>query len=116
MNLTGTAPVRQPMPELPEKEFPGPSPRPETRESSQKVVASLSLLWEQRLLLFRVSIYSLLASTLAAFLIPARYESTARLMPPDNESVSSLAMAAAAMSGAAGWIGGLSGEFLGLNN
>src|SRR5258708_31465574 len=116
MNLTGTGPVRQHMPELPEKEFPGPSPRPETRESSQKVLASLSLLWERRLLLFRVSIYALLASTLAAFLIPARYESTARLMPPDNQSGSSLAMAAAAMSGAAGGLGGIASDFLGLKS
>ncbi len=64
MNLTGTAPapVRQPVPELPEKEFPGPSPEPETRESSQKTLASLSLLWERRRLLFRVSINALLAT------------------------------------------------------
>lgn len=116
MNLTGTAPVRQPVPELPEKEFPGPSPEPETRESSQKVLASLSLLWERRRLLFRVSIYALLASTLAAFLIPARYESTARLMPPDNQSGSSLAMAAAAMSGGAGGLGGIASDFLGLKS
>jgi len=116
VNFSSSAPVRQPVPELPEKEFPGPSPEPETRESSQKVVASLSLLWEQRRLLFRVSIYALLASTLAAFLIPARYESTARLMPPDNQSSSGLAMEAAAMSAGAGGIGGIASDFLGLKS
>jgi uncharacterized protein involved in exopolysaccharide biosynthesis len=116
VNFSSAAPVRQPVPELPEKEFPGSSPEPETRESSQKALASLSLLWERRLLLFRVSIYALLASTIAAFLIPARYESTARLMPPDNQSSSSLAMAAAAMSGAAGGLGGIASDFLGLKS
>lgn len=116
MNFSSSAPVRQPVPELPEKEFPSLSVESETRESSEKVVALLSLLWEWRLLLFRVSIYALLASTLAAFLIPARYESTARLMPPDNQSSSSLAMAAAAMSGAAGGIGGIASDFLGLKS
>ena len=116
MNFSSSAPTRQPVPELPEKEFPGLSPEPETRESSQKTIASLSLLWERRLLLSRVSLYALLASTLAAFLIPARYESTARLMPPDNQSGSSLAMAAAAMSGAAGGIGGIASDFLGLKS
>ncbi len=116
MSFTGTAPVRQPVPELPEKGFPGPSPEPETRESSRKAIASLTLLWDQRRLLFRVSLYSLLASTLAAFLIPARYESTARLMPTDNQSGSGLAMAAAAMSGATSGLGGLAGDFLGLKS
>jgi len=116
VNFSSSAPTRQPVPELPEKEFPGLSPEPETRESSQKTIASLSLLWERRLLLSRVSLYALLASTLAAFLIPARYESTARLMPPDNQSGSSLAMAAAAMSGAAGGIGGIASDFLGLKS
>src|ERR1700687_6075863 len=107
MNYAGSSPIRQPVPELPEKEFPGSSPEPETQESSHKALASLSLLWERRRLLFRVALYALLASALAAFLIPARYESTARLMPPDNQSGSSLAMAAAAMSGAPGGLGGI---------
>jgi len=116
VNQAGSAPVRQPVPELPEKEFPGTSAEPEIRESSQKALASLRLLWEQRPLLFQVALYALLASTLVAFLIPARYESTARLMPPDNQSGSSLAMAAAAMSGAAGGLGGIAGNFLGLKS
>lgn len=115
MNLTGTAavPVRQPVPGLPEQEFPRASPN--TQESSQGALASLSLLWEQRRLLFRVSIYALLASTLVAFLIPERYESTARLMPPDNQSGSNLGLAAA-MSGAASGLGGIASDFLGLKS
>lgn len=80
------------------------------------MLASLSLLWEQRRLLFRIALYALLASTVAAFLIPARYESTARLMPPDNQSGSSLAMAAAAMSGAAGGLGGIASDLMGLKS
>jgi uncharacterized protein involved in exopolysaccharide biosynthesis len=115
VNFSSATPARQPVPELPGKEFPSPSPEPEIRESSQKALASISLLWEQRRLLFRVSLYALLASTLAAFLIPARYESTARLMPPDNQSGSSLAMAAAAMSGAGG-LGGIASDFLSLKS
>jgi capsule polysaccharide export protein KpsE/RkpR len=51
----------------------------------------------------------MIASTLLAFLIPSRYESTVRLMPPDNPSTAGLAMAAAAMSGNAGGLGGLGG-------
>jgi uncharacterized protein involved in exopolysaccharide biosynthesis len=116
VNFSSAAPVRQPVPELPEKEFPSHSPDPETRESSPKTLASLVLLWEHRRLLFRVSLYALALSMIAAFLIPARYESTARLMPPDNQSGSSLAVAAAAMSGAAGGLGGIASDFLGLKS
>jgi capsule polysaccharide export protein KpsE/RkpR len=74
------------------------------------------LFWEHRKFLIRAGAYALLASALTAFLIPARYESTARLMPPDNQAGSSLAMAAAAMSGAAGGLGGIASDFLGLKS
>jgi len=69
-------------------------------------------------MLSRVAAYAVAASTIIAFLIPARYESTARLMPPDNQSSSSLAMAAAAMSGAAGGgaLGGVASDLLGLKS
>jgi len=116
VNYTSSAPVRQPVPELPNKEFPGSSPELDTQESSQNALASLSLLWERRRLLFQVVLYGLLASTLVAFLVPARYESTARLMPPDNQSSSGMAMAAAAMSGAASGLGGIASDFLSLKS
>jgi uncharacterized protein involved in exopolysaccharide biosynthesis len=116
VSVSSAAPVRQPVPELPGKLFPGPSPEPETRESNEKVLASLRLLWDRRRLLFRVVLYALLAGTLVAFLIPARYESITRLMPPDNQSGSNLAMAAASMSGAAGGLGGIASDFLGLKS
>jgi uncharacterized protein involved in exopolysaccharide biosynthesis len=68
-------------------------------------------------MLLRAVLYGLLASALLAFLIPSRYESTARLMPPDNSQSSGLAMAAAALSGGAGGgLGGMAGEMLGLKS
>jgi uncharacterized protein involved in exopolysaccharide biosynthesis len=90
----------------------------ESQGTSHKALVSLRLLWERRGMLYRVSLYALLASTLIAFLIPKRYESTARLMPPDNQSSSGLAMAAAAMSGTvgAGGLGGIAGDLLGLKS
>ena len=109
MNFSGSAPVRQPVIEPPEKDSPG-TPAPlETPEASEQTVAQLRLLWGYRGLLCRVVLYAMIASTLLAFLIPSRYESTVRLMPPDNPSTSGLAMAAAAMSGSAGGLGGLGG-------
>lgn len=114
MKVTDATLVRQ-TPGLPDKDFPAPAP--EVRESNEKTLASLRLLWERRRWLFRISIYALVASTLTAFLIPARYESTARLMPPDNQSQSPLAMAAAAVSGtSSGGIQSLASDFLGLKS
>jgi uncharacterized protein involved in exopolysaccharide biosynthesis len=69
-------------------------------------------------MLFRIALYAALASTLVAFLMPARYESTARLMPPDSQSSSSsmLAMAAAQMSSAGSGLQGIASDFLGLKS
>jgi uncharacterized protein involved in exopolysaccharide biosynthesis len=112
------APVRQPLPELPESDFPGTPAPQETPAGSEKILAYLRLLWAHRRMLYRVTLYALLGSTLAAFLIPKRYESTARLMPPDSQSSSGLAMAAAAMAGGAatGGLAGMASEVLGLKS
>lgn len=116
MNFSGSAPVRQPVPELPEHDLPvAPGPE-ETLQSSGSPVVYMRLLWEQRKLLRRVVFYGLLASTLLAFLIPVRFKSTARLMPPDNSQSGGLAMAAAALSGGAGGLGGIATEMLGLKS
>jgi capsule polysaccharide export protein KpsE/RkpR len=124
MSYTGSAPIRQPMIEPPEKDFPGAPDTPETPEASEKTVAHLRLLWGHRGLLCRVTFYSIVASALLSFLIPSRYESTARLMPPDNQSTSGLAMAAAAITGSAGsaasagglGLGSIAGDLLGLKS
>src|SRR5437588_11165656 len=101
MNYTGSAPVRQPVPEPPEHDLPVAVGPEETTQSRGNSVAYLRLLWENRRFVTRVVFYGLLASTLIAFLIPARYRSTTRLMPPDNTQSGGLAMAAAALSGGA---------------
>jgi uncharacterized protein involved in exopolysaccharide biosynthesis len=88
----------------------------EPAETQPSLLPYLRLLWEHRGILLRAGAFGVLASTLLALLIPARYESTARLMPPDNQSGSSLAMAAATMSGAAGGLGGIASDFLGLKS
>jgi capsule polysaccharide export protein KpsE/RkpR len=115
MTYASAAPTRQPLPELPEHEIPETSVGSETADPSKSTLARLQLLWAHRKMLRRVGIFAILGSTLIAFLIPTRYESTARLMPPDNKSTSGLALAAAAMSGAAGAgsLGGIAGDLLG---
>ena len=116
MNFTGSAPVRQPVPELPEHDLPIAPELEETPQSSGSSVEYLRLLWEHRRLLARIVLYGLLASTLIAFLIPTRVESTTRLMPPDSSQSGGLAMAAAALSGGAGGLGGIASEMLGMKS
>ncbi len=84
-------------------------------EGRQRSVAKARLLWEQRRFLFRVTACGLLVATAIALLIPKRYESTARLMPPDSQSTSGLAMVAA-LSGRTGGLGTFAGDLLGLKS
>ncbi len=113
MSYTTAVPARQPGRGLPEKEPPRTSARAE--HSDGKTLDSLWLIWSHRQFLFRLAFLALVLSTVAAFLIPARYESTTRLMPPDNEAGSGLASALATMTGGSGGaLGGIAGDFLGL--
>jgi uncharacterized protein involved in exopolysaccharide biosynthesis len=78
----------------------------------------LWLLWERRGFLWRAAVWGLVISTVIAFLIPKRYESTTRLMPPDSQSTAGIAMMAA-LAGAGGGPGtgsglsALAGDLLG---
>jgi hypothetical protein len=70
-------------------------------------VAWMRLLWQERSLLGRTAVIGLILSLLVAILVPVRYESTTRLMPPDQQSGSGLAMIAAlAGRGSGGSSGG----------
>ena len=94
------------------------SPLPvEPVETQQTFLPYLRLFWEHRRFLLRTGGYALLASILIAFLIPARYQSLTRLMPPDSQSASGIGMLAAmaGKSGAAG-LGGLAGDLLGVKS
>jgi capsule polysaccharide export protein KpsE/RkpR len=64
---------------------------PSTSAESDK----LWLLWDQRKFVWRWTLRALLISTLIAFLLPNRYRAVTRLMPPDNNSSSGMAMIAA---------------------
>jgi uncharacterized protein involved in exopolysaccharide biosynthesis len=86
------------------------------RAARERTVAHFRLLWESRRFLARVAGAGLLLSMIVALLIPSRYQSVARLMPPDNQSGSGLAMATAALSGQAGGLAGMAGDLLGLKS
>ncbi len=75
-------------------------------------VRNATLLWDRRRLLLRVAGVTLVLSAVIAFLIPKRYESVARLMPPEQPS-SGAAMLAALAGHSLGGLGGL-GNLAGL--
>jgi len=98
-----------------------PEPAEPSRDGSASaepgLLTHLELLWGHRRFLFRAAVAALVASTLTAFLVPARYEAVTRLMPPDAQSNSSAGMLAAMASRAGGsGLSGLAGSLLGGSN
>jgi capsule polysaccharide export protein KpsE/RkpR len=80
----------------------------------------LWLLWGDRRLLARAAVCAIVISTLVAFVIPAQYDSTSQLMPPDNQS-SGLVGLLTSMSGGTGGgggasLGGVASDLLGLKS
>ena len=117
MKYSGSAPLRQAVADPPEKPFLS-HPEDRSEDETSPVLPYFRLLWSRRRLIFRVALYSLLASAAVAYLIPTQFDATTRLMPPDSQS-SGLAMAAAAMAGgggAGGGLGALASDVLGLKS
>src|SRR5579864_3754777 len=83
----------------------------------------MELFWGHRRAISRIGLYALLASTVIAFLLPVRYESTTRLMPPDSSS-SSLGLPGVGLfsamsgknSGAGSALNGIAGDLLGMKS
>jgi capsule polysaccharide export protein KpsE/RkpR len=100
------------------EELPGLPSNGAPADKSEKSVQTVRLFWENRRFLMRVALYAVLVSAGLAFLISPRYQSTAHLMPPDNQGGSGLAMAAAAMVGSTGGsaLGGMATDLLGMKS
>jgi uncharacterized protein involved in exopolysaccharide biosynthesis len=88
------------------------------RQRRERSIALLQLLWQRRIYLLKLFGCGFLASLLIAFLIPSKFESTARLMPPDQTSGSGglamLAGLAGKGSDAVSGLSGMMGDVLGL--
>jgi capsule polysaccharide export protein KpsE/RkpR len=79
----------------------------------ERSIRRLALLWDKRKFLARTAAVGLVATTLIAFLLPKRYTSAARLMPPDQGPGTGMAMMAA-LATKAGSLGSLGSDLLGL--
>lgn len=78
-----------------------------TASAHSRTLVRLRLLWDSRRLLLLATAWALVTSTLVAFVIPVRYESRARIAPPDSGSASAMSSAAAMLGSLAGKMGGL---------
>ena len=77
-------------------------------------VGMLRNLWAERRCLGKAVSAGFAAGLLVALLIPARYQSTARLMPPDSQANASLGMLAALTSKSGNGMGAVAGDLLGI--
>src|SRR5437868_5823453 len=85
---------------------------PEQEQAGGHSVDKMRTLWENRALLYQWALIGLVASTIIVFLIPARYTSTSRLMPPDKAGQGLASMVAAVGKG--GDLSSLGTELLGV--
>jgi uncharacterized protein involved in exopolysaccharide biosynthesis len=78
-------------------------------------VVNLGTLFDYRRFLLRVALAALLSSAVLAFVLPKQYESTARIMPPDNPGSGSAMLAALAgrATGGLSGLGSIAGSLIG---
>jgi uncharacterized protein involved in exopolysaccharide biosynthesis len=100
-------------PQLEEELRLGASPHPVRQTSSEGSLNHLRLLWAGRRFILRFAICGALLSVVVALLLPVKFESSTKLMPPENKS-GGVAMVAA-LAGKSG-IGGDSGIGSGLED
>jgi len=104
--------------QLPGNGKPATEPIVEPIGSPQALLPYLQLFWAKRRLLLRMAIYSLVASIVIALLIPVRYQSVTRLMPPDTQSGAGLGLLAAmaGRSAGSGSLASIAGDLLGVQS
>src|ERR1700692_943729 len=90
----------------------------ETLPSSpaERVLETVRVLSSERRFLWRATGFATVVAVALAFLIPKEYQSAVRLMPPDTQSGSSMAMLAALSGKAGGGLGALAGDLMGLKS
>jgi uncharacterized protein involved in exopolysaccharide biosynthesis len=85
-------------------------------QNGDRWVPNTSLLWNRRGTLLRVAIVSLVLSAAIAFLIPKQYESTTRIMPPEQQGMGAAMLAALAGKAMPGAVSALAGSMIGMKD
>jgi uncharacterized protein involved in exopolysaccharide biosynthesis len=86
------------------------------RPDRERWIATLRLLWNDRNFTLRVVGLGLVFSAVVAFVIPKRYTTSTRLMPPDSQSSSNMMMLAGMAAKAGSGVGDIAGDVLGLKS
>jgi uncharacterized protein involved in exopolysaccharide biosynthesis len=81
----------------------------EEKATREKKYARMQLLWDHRGFLGKILLYGFAISLVVAFLIPTEYQSTAELMPPDQQGSALESLASMAGGTASRALAGLSG-------
>jgi uncharacterized protein involved in exopolysaccharide biosynthesis len=103
-------------PQLPENFLPF---EEDSRAARARWISKLRLLWSERRFLLRVTAVGLVVGIITAFLIPARYDATTQIMPPDSQSSGTLALIAGLTSqpgSSGGGLGAMASDFLGFKS
>lgn len=87
-----------------------------TEQERTNWVENASVLWQHRGVILRTTVFGALVSLALVFLIPKRYESTARIMPPESSGSSAALFAALAGRGGGefGSLGSIAASLLGV--
>lgn len=88
---------------------------PEGRKYENTTLDRLQLLWDERRTIRRFAFWGLAISILVSLIIPAKYDSTTQLMPPDSDSSGAALLAAMADKGG-GLLSSYAGSLLGIKN
>jgi capsule polysaccharide export protein KpsE/RkpR len=90
--------------------LPSPSPSQPAATAAHPVnwVVNASVLWLHRRTLFYATVLALFAGLAIALAIPKRYQSVARIMPPDQQGSSAMLLAALTSRSSGSGLGGLS--------
>jgi capsule polysaccharide export protein KpsE/RkpR len=95
------------------------SRRAEIREipsREHRGLAALQLLWDQRTILLKWAMSGLILSIILAFLLPTYYSSSARIMPPTQDSAMGLAALSALTRTGGDNLGMMAGSLLGIRS
>jgi uncharacterized protein involved in exopolysaccharide biosynthesis len=98
---------------VPDLEFPDQHTLAEDETGKRANLAWLQVLWDHRRLLRTVALRALLLSTIVAFLIPRKFESSVSIMPPDSLNGSNVSMLAAMAAKASPQLASMAGNLLG---
>ena len=87
--------------------------REQARPARGSYTAKLTLLWNERRFLLKLTLLGAVCSAILSLLLPLRFEATARVMPPDSGgNLALLSM----LADKAGPLGGLAGDMLGVKS